>query len=129
MLNKIKSILILVPSIIFIASITGFLLTTVGLVAALIGLTFPNSSIARYALEVWLGFDRMCNAFMNGDSKETVSSRLGKSIYYNHGSVFGCKWADKTVSYLLDCIDPDHCKKSIEFGVGRPIQQSWRYKV
>ena len=73
----------------------------------------------RYWYHVWIGFDRFCNAVLGGDSRETVSSRLGKAIYHGHPNVFGCMAADKTVSWWLSQVDPNHCKKSVEWEFGR----------
>lgn len=123
MFKKLKSTLILGPAVLFFAAITGMFLTSAGVVVALVAAAAPGSRVGSYGLDVWIGFDRMWNAIIGGDSRETVSSRLGKSIYHYHGSVFGWKWADRVVSRLLDAIDPDHCLKSIDGDVGRPVNR------
>lgn len=121
MIKKLKSALILGPAVLFFAAITGMFLTSAGVAVAVVAAAAPGSRVGSYGLEVWIGFDRMWNAIIGGDSRETVSSRLGKSLYHGHGSVFGWKWADRVVSRLLDAIDPGHCRKSIDGDVGRPV--------
>lgn len=115
------SSLLLVPAVLFFAAITSMFLTSFGLFAALLAVITPEKKTGAYGLQVWLAFDRMWNAILNGDSRETVSSRLGKSLYYGHGTVLGYKWIDKAVSNLLDNLDPDHCRKSIEPEHGRRV--------
>lgn len=95
---------------------TSFML----LVALPIGvpMAFMNT---KYWHEVWIGFDKLWNAILGGDHKETISSRLGKSVYYDYPPVFLTKSIDKTVSWMLSQVDPQHCKKSIDWRVGRSL--------
>ena len=117
--HKGQAIIILTISIVFFAAMTGVLLTTLGIIVALIALVKPKSDMGQYGFEIWIAFDKLWNAVLLGDGEETISSRLGKSIYYNHGSVFGWKWADKLVSGWLDLVDENHCLKAIDNTVGR----------
>lgn len=121
MIMKIISTLVLSVSILFAATLTGVVLTTVGILAALLAMVRPKSLIGNYGLQTWLGFDRMWNALLGGDSRETVSSRVGKSLYHGHSSVFYFKAFDRLVAWLLDQVDPDHCKRYIEPLYGRPV--------
>ena len=74
---------------------------------------------SEYWAEVWLAFDQLYNAWFEGWQKETISSRLGKSIYHGHELVFFRHGRyDKIVSWALSQVDPDHCRKSIDWGVG-----------
>jgi len=95
-------------------------ITTLMLVALVFGV--PQYAITKnsYWLRVWLAFDRLFNAFLNGDDKETISSRLGKAIYFYHPPVFGWLWVDECVSWMLSQVDNNHCYKSIKWHVGRP---------
>lgn len=123
MLRTLFSTVLLGTAVLFFAVITGAFLTSAGVVVAVVYAAAPGSRVGRYGLDVWIGFDRMWNAIIGGDSRETVSSRLGKSVYHFHGSVFGWKWADLVVCRLLDSIDPGHCRKSIDGDVGRPVNK------
>jgi hypothetical protein len=71
------------------------------------------------AYHLWIAYDRYCNAYLFHDSRETISSRLGKSIYHDHPPVFNFLIIDKAVAWLLNNVDRGHCKKSINFTVGR----------
>ena len=97
----------------------SFLLVVGGPVAIL---AFTVKKHRRYALDIWLGFDKFANACMGGDHRETVSSRLGKSIDHDCPSVFFVKPIDRLVYSCLNVVDPDHCTKSIDWTVGRKYQ-------
>lgn len=71
------------------------------------------------AYHLWRAFDCLGNAYLFHDSRETISSRLGKSIYHDHPPVFNFLIIDKGVAWLLNNVDREHCKKSINFDVGR----------
>jgi len=73
---------------------------------------------------LWIAFDKFANAMRFHDHRETISSCLGKAIYHGHPPVFNWLIIDKAVSWLLNKVDPDHCKKSIDWTVGR--KQGWR---
>lgn len=78
---------------------------------------------SRYWQRTWLGFDYFCNALLGGSHKETISSRLGKSVYYGYPPVFVYRRCDKIVVSWLHAVDRDHCRKWIRFDVGRT--RSW----
>ena len=71
------------------------------------------------AYHLWRAFDCLGNAFLFHDSRETISSRLGKAIYHQHPPVFNWLIIDKGVAWLLNNVDRDHCRKSIDWSVGR----------
>ncbi|MED5441290.1 MAG: hypothetical protein VYA77_08230 [Pseudomonadota bacterium] len=73
----------------------------------------------KKAYHIWIAFDRLVNALLWHDSRETLSSRLGKALYWRHPPVFNWLWIDAAVSWALDKVDPDHCFKSIDWSVGR----------
>lgn len=75
----------------------------------------------QWCLEISLSIDRMGNTFGKylwndllglgfGNSKETISSRLGKN------EMFGLlKPIGKMLAKVLNRLDKDHCKDSIDF--------------
>ena len=78
---------------------------------------------SKYWQSAWLSFDYFCNAVLGGNIKETISSRLGKSIYYGHPPVFIYRRCDKIVASWLHAVDRNHCRNSIQFDVGRRRSQ------
>lgn len=57
------------------------------------------------ALEILKGYDRLGNATINGDSKETISSHANRAR--SEGRGWGCKLCE-----ILDKIEKDHCANS-----------------
>jgi len=90
----------------FVASIGGLLAIVLGLFHALAG--------SRHSLRVSVGFDQTVNAAIGGDEDESISSRAGKGqlAKVRHWCVL-CK--------LLDIVQKDHCKLSIEADEGQPV--------
>jgi len=108
------SAFVLVTAVLIVASATSLFM---------MGLAFPVGvpmavAGSSYWFNVWLGFDKLCNAALGGDHKETVSSRLGKSVIWRYSPVFFNRKIDKTVSWMLSQVDPNHCEKSIDWNVG-----------
>ena len=67
----------------------------------------------RYFWNVLISLDQLLNTILGGDPDETISSRMGKSIERKDNCricIFLCK--------VLNLIDKDHCKKSIEYDEG-----------
>lgn len=81
----------------------------------------PNTSdwLDKQAYEVWIAYDKFCNALLGGSHRETISSRLGKSRFHGHSPVFGVLSVDSFIGKMLDIVDKDHCLKSIDFNEGR----------
>ena len=75
---------------------------------------------SRYWHGVWIAFDKLWNAILDGDPEETLSSHLGKSTIYGYEVVLWNRWADHTPAWLLHQIDKHHCEKSIDWKVGEP---------
>lgn len=117
MIRSIASVLLLFFGVALSIIVTPTYLFLVGAPVALSSVYLHQ--FRRYALDVWLGFDKFINAAMGGDHRETVSSRLGKSVHHDGPSVFGFKAADRLVSSCLDVVDPDHCAESVDWSVGR----------
>ena len=117
MLYKSLSALLLLLGITLAAIITPFYLVIIALpvTIAALWIAYPR----RYSLDVWVGFDKFMNACLGGDHRETVSSRLGKSVDHNSPTVFFTKSIDKLIYDCLGVIDEDHCSKSIDWSVGR----------
>jgi len=60
-----------------------------------------------YLWNIFVAFDRFCNAILAGNPKETISTRLAR--LRNKGNdlgELGCK--------VLDTIDNDHCDEAIK---------------
>lgn len=72
-----------------------------------------------YWYQVWIAYDKLWSAIFNGKHEETISSRLGKSVYHDLKPVFFTRRADKVVVFWLRQVDTDHCKKSIDWTVGQ----------
>ena len=121
MFHKILAARLLLSGIVLAIVITPTYLFLVGGPTAVIALS--TGYLQRYALHVWLGFDKFINACRGGDHRETVSSCLGKSIDYNADTVFFIKPIDRLVYHCLNLVDPDHCTKSIDWTVGRKFEQ------
>lgn len=54
-----------------------------------------------------LALDRLGNAITGGDSRETVSSRVGKNPR--------CSFVSAGMYRILNWLDPNHCENSKEF--------------
>lgn len=67
--------------------------------------------VKRYAWNVLISLDQLANTLLGGYPDETLSSRMGKRVD-------SCKIC-KLMCKLLDLIDKDHCKKSIERDEGK----------
>lgn len=63
--------------------------------------------LKKYIKNNLLALDRLLNALAGGDSRELVSSRLGKNPH--------CSWIATGMYYLLNWLDPNHCEDSREF--------------
>lgn len=114
LLLQIKSSVLLLVGIFLLVLATPTYLSTVGVVAA-IGALRKQRQV--YGYHVWIAFDKFWNAVLGGDHRETISSRLGKTLYHGHDPVFGLYSIDRFVAFLLDQVDPDHCRKSIDWTI------------
>ena len=61
----------------------------------------------QYILNLIHLLDQAVNTILGGDPQETLSSRMGKYVYLNRGSIpcYVCKF--------LDLFEKDHCLKSV----------------
>lgn len=87
--------------ILFLLLVPVFILVTLIAIVRYAYAVFTNRD---KALQIAISWDRLANVAMNGDSRETISSRAGKAT--------DKKWAC-ILCKLLDYIDRDHCTKSI----------------
>ena len=71
----------------------------------------------NYIKHVWIAFDKLWNAILCGDSRETFSSRLGK-IWWHDAPTRIPKWICYRLLRLLDVIDDNHCRNSIDWNYG-----------
>lgn len=70
----------------------------------------------KYVWNILIGIDCLCNAILNGDPQETMSSRMGKHLA-KHENCPVCSFLCK----LLNYIQKDHCVKAIETDRGESI--------
>jgi len=64
----------------------------------------------RYFWNILISIDQLFNALAGGDPDETISSRVGKRV--DHCML--CRW----FCTVLNKINPQHCKNSIEIDEG-----------
>jgi len=69
----------------------------------------------RYIWNLLISIDQLCNTILGGYPDETMSSRMGKHVAKNDN------WISCFICNLLNKIDKDHCKKSIEEDEGLPM--------
>lgn len=71
----------------------------------------------KYIKNVLISIDQFFNALTGGDPDETISSRVGKLVRsWNTPR----KWTiAHWLNVILDKIEKDHCKKSIEEDEGK----------
>jgi hypothetical protein len=66
----------------------------------------------RYVFNALIAIDQLLNTLLFGDPDETMSSRMGKYAARGRG------WFPCQLCKLLNLLDKDHCKKSIELDEG-----------
>ena len=66
-----------------------------------------------WIMEVLLALDQLGNAGLGGDSRETISSRLGKRLIQNKA-----KGIAMGLVKVLDILDENHCLDAIDWGSG-----------
>lgn len=106
--------LVLFSAVFVVASLTSSFMI---FIAFPIGVPMAVAGSAHW-FSVWLWFDKFMNVIIGGYAGETVSSALGKSVYFECEPVFFSRRIDKTVNWLLHQVDPNHCRKSIDWDVG-----------
>ena len=72
----------------------------------------------EYEKDVWIAFDVFWNVVFLGDRWETFSSRLGK-IYHHNAPTRMPSWLVHRLVWMLDKVDSNHCKNSIDWNHGR----------
>jgi len=63
----------------------------------------------NYFWRILIALDQLANTILGGDEDETISSRIGKIVEGRNDC-----WICTVICDLLNKIDPNHCKKSIE---------------
>jgi hypothetical protein len=112
--RRIWSVLWLGGGVLLLAALTSTFMT------AFVLPTFAALAMGRaggYVKEVWLAFDVFWNIILLGDRWETFSSRLGK-IYWHGAPSKMPKWFVHRLVWMLDKVDTDHCKKSVDWKHG-----------
>ena len=69
-----------------------------------------------YSRRIAVAVDQLFNALFGGDEDETISSRAEKAR--RKGKRWGC-----VLCWVLDWLDKDHCKNSIELDEGERISE------
>lgn len=121
-MHRIWAAFVLVVAVLLVASVTSAFML-------LVAFPFGVPLAARgspYWFNVWLGFDKFANIVRGGYDGETVSSALGKSVIFRCEPVFFSRKIDVTVSWLLHQVDPNHCRKAIDWDVGEQFVMSER---
>lgn len=70
-----------------------------------------------WVMEVMLALDQLGNSFSGGDSRETISSRLGKRMIQNKATGIG-----RGLIAVLDILDENHCLDAIDWGHGQSFE-------
>ncbi|PHR86005.1 MAG: hypothetical protein COA78_38425 [Blastopirellula sp.] len=83
----------------------------------------------KKGFKIWYQFDCLGNWLLGGSITELISSRLGKSIYANHKSVFGHLNLDIFVAVLLHQLDTDHVRQCIQPEKGRKVDDEQYKKI
>lgn len=95
----------------------GILVFTALLIAVIFLMIFVGTPLAllgnKLGFNTWLKYDCLWNWILGGDIDETISSRLGKSIYFGHDPVFFNLEQDKLIAVFLHQLDHDHVRQSI----------------
>ncbi len=103
----------------------GAVVATVLLVLVIMLMIFPGSVFAlagnKLGFNTLLKYDCLWNWILGGDIKETISSRLGKSIFAGHAPVFFDLSQDKLVAVFLHQLDADHVRASILPSIGQHL--------
>jgi hypothetical protein len=66
----------------------------------------------RYLFNILIAIDQLGNTLFFGDPDETISSRVGKYAARGRG------WFPCQLCKLLNWVQKDHCKNSIELDEG-----------
>ena len=94
--------------------LAGLWLASLGaMVLALVMALLQLLAGSRRAVRVFVGADQTLNAAIGGSEDETISSRAGKGA--QRGVLRYC-----LLCWLLDKVDPGHCRNSIEQDEGKP---------
>ncbi len=103
----------------------AFVVASLGLVVVILLMVFPGSVFAMLGNKLGFNalkkYDQLWNWIIGGDIEETISSRLGKSIFADHAPVFFNLVIDKMVAVFLHQIDNDHVRSSIMPGAGEEL--------
>lgn len=103
----------------------AFVIASIGLMVVILLMVFPGSLLAILGNELGFNalkrYDHLWNWIIGGDIEETISSRLGKSIFADHHPVFFNLAIDKMVAVFLHQLDHDHVRTSILPNRGRKL--------
>lgn len=71
--------------------------------------------VKQYILNILIAIDQLFNALFFGCPDETISSRVGKMVHFYGTKKKPIIW----LAWILDKVDPDHTKKTIEWDEGK----------
>lgn len=71
----------------------------------------PECKPCRYVFNILVALDQLVNTVFGGDPDETISSRSGK--------LQDRVWWARGLCWLLNKLDFDHCKRSVEPDEGK----------
>jgi hypothetical protein len=74
--------------------------------------------LGRYVVNVLISLDQLANSILLGDPDETISSRLGRIKVKWGGEIPWTRPVSRVTDRLLDWIDPNHSRDSIEHNEG-----------
>jgi len=113
--------------------VCGFVLATVLLIMAILIMIFPGSLFAllgnKLGFNTLYRYDCLWNWILGGDIDESISSRLGKSIFAGHPPVFFSLAQDKLVAVFLHQLDHDHVRTSILPEEGRALTDEQYHSI
>jgi len=112
--RRIWSVLWLGGGVLLLASLTSTFMILLT-IPTILAVAFNKAD--GYVKDVWLSFDVFWNIVLLGDKWETFSSRLGK-IYHHGAPTRFPKWFVHRLVWMLDKVDPNHCKNSIDWNHG-----------
>jgi len=107
-----KCNLSLLSFVIFLLSFLPILfLSVISIIILLLSKITKCKDSVKYSWNLLISLDQLTNTIFSGDPDETISSRAGKA---QHKAI----WA-KILCYILNILDKNHCKESLEKDEGK----------
>ena len=74
----------------------------------------PKTKFGKYMKNLFVAHDQLLGAYIGKDPDETISSDTGKAVVGGYAGIIR-----KSLSKVLDYIDPGHCQEAIEIDEGK----------